>query len=74
VRAVNGFFAARIAGLLLTLRNDFEGWWIHRSDSGRWLAIRGNTCIRAHNAAELRQLLRRHLDDVAHDLDGGEQA
>jgi hypothetical protein len=70
VNTINSYLTARIAGLLLGLRHEFEGWWIHRSDSGRWLAIRGNTCIRAHSAAELRDRLRRHAAETADDLGG----
>jgi hypothetical protein len=62
--------AARIAASLLGLRHEFDGWWTHRSDSGRWLAIRGNTCIRAHNPADLRERLRRHIAETAEQIDG----
>lgn len=62
--------SAPFAGLLLRLRREFDGWWIHRSDSGRWLAIRGNTCIRAHNAAELRVRLRRYIAETAEQIGG----
>lgn len=69
--AIDGL-AFRLAGLLPGLRNEFADWTIHRSDSGRWLAIRGNVCIRAHNAAELRNRIRRHLTEIAEHT-GGEQ-
>lgn len=72
MNAINDL-AFRLAGLLPGLRNEFADWTIHRSDSGRWLAIRGNVCIRAHNAAELRARIRRHLAEIAEDI-GGEQA
>jgi hypothetical protein len=65
--------AARISTLLPRLRSEFADWAIHQTESGRWLAIRGNICIRAHNAAELRKRIRRHLAETARDL-GGEQA
>jgi hypothetical protein len=60
VRTTNNPLAARIAARLLCLRHEFDDWWIHRSKSGRWLAIRGNTCIRAVSAPELRERLRQH--------------
>jgi hypothetical protein len=72
VSAVNGL-AARLSALLPRLRNEFADWTIHRTDSGRWLAIRDNVCIRAHNAGELRRRIRRHLAETAEDL-GGEHA
>jgi len=64
--------AARISTLLPRLRNEFTDWKIRRSDSGRWLAIRGNVCIRADNPAELRKRIRRHLTETAEDLGGGQ--
>lgn len=65
--------AGRVAALLPGLRKEFADWTIHRSESGRWLAIRGNVCIRAHNPAELRTRIRRHLAEIAEDI-SGEQA
>jgi hypothetical protein len=62
--------ATRIAALLPGLRREFADWTIHHSDSGRWLAVRGNVCIRATSATELRDRIRRHLAETAHDLDG----
>jgi hypothetical protein len=44
-----------------------------RFDSGRWLAIRGTTCIRANSPAALRDRTKRQLAETADDL-GGEQA
>lgn len=70
--AINNL-AFRLAGLLPGLRNEFADWTIHRSDSGRWLAIRGNVCIRAYNTAELRARIRRHLAEISEETDG-EQA
>ena len=64
--------AARLPALLPGLRNEFADWTIHRTESGRWLAIRGNVCIRAHNTAELRKRIRQHLAETVQDL-GGEQ-
>ena len=72
VSALNGL-AARLAALLPGLRNEFTDWTIHRSDSGRWLAIRGNVCIRATSPAELRARIRSYLAEITEDL-GGEQA
>jgi hypothetical protein len=69
VSAINGL-AARLSALLPRLRNEFADWTIHRTDSGRWLAIRSNVCIRAHNAAELRRRIRQHLTETAQDLGG----
>jgi hypothetical protein len=71
VSAINGL-AARLSALLPRLRNEFADWTIHRSDSGRWLAIRSNVCIRAHSATELRRRIRQHLAEMAQDL--GEHA
>lgn len=65
--------AARVAALLPGLREEFADWTIHHSDSGRWLAIRGNVCIRAHNAPELRNRIRRYLAEISEEI-GGEQA
>jgi hypothetical protein len=70
VKPVPDRLAARIAASLLGLRHEFEGWWIHRSDSGRWLAIRGNTCIRAHSPAALREQLRDHLAQTSEQIGG----
>lgn len=64
----NSRLAARIAASLLGLRHEFQDWWIHRSDSGRWLAIRGNTCIRAKDPTGLRGRLRQHIAEIADDL------
>jgi len=44
-----------------------------RSDSGRWLAIRSTTCIRANSPAALRDRVKRRLAETGDDL-GGEQA
>lgn len=63
---------APLATLLPQLRAEFEDWTIHQSDSGRWLAIRGNVCIRAHDVVELRERIRRHLAETAEDFGGGQ--
>ncbi|HEY0539773.1 MAG TPA: hypothetical protein VGD53_15460 [Actinoallomurus sp.] len=60
----------RLAVLIPDLRSEYPEWTIHRATSGRWLAIRGNTCIRAHNATELRDRVRRHLAEIAEDIAG----
>jgi hypothetical protein len=65
--------AGRLSALLPGLRNEFADWTIHRTESGRWLAIRGNVCIRARTATELRKRIRHHLAETAEDL-SGEQA
>lgn len=70
MKAVPDRLAARIAASLLGLRHEFDGWWIHRSYSGRWLAIRGNTCIRAHSPAALRQQISDHLDQTSGQIGG----
>jgi hypothetical protein len=71
--------AVRIAASLLGLCHEFEGWWIHRSgsgrwihrsESGRWLAIRGTICIRAHNPTELRDQFRQHIAATTEGIDG----
>jgi hypothetical protein len=67
VSAINGL-AARLSALLPRLRHEFADWTIHRTDSGRWLAIRSNVCIRAHNATELRRRIRQHLAETAQAL------
>jgi hypothetical protein len=62
--------AVRIAGLLFRLRREHDGWWIHRTTSGRWLAIRGTTCLRAATAAQLRERLRRRPIESAYEKGG----
>lgn len=62
----------RAAVALVQLRNEFDGWWIHRSDSGRWLAIRENTCIRATGPGQLRERLRNYLSESANETGGDE--
>jgi hypothetical protein len=69
VSAINGL-VARLSALLPRLRDEFADWTIHRSDSGRWLAIRGNVCIRAHNATELRKRIRQYLAETTEDIRG----
>jgi hypothetical protein len=71
VNAINDL-AARLAALLPRLREEFTDWTIHHSDSGRWLAIRGNVCIRATNPTELRNRIRAYLAETTEYL-GGEQ-
>lgn len=61
--------AAQVTALM-NLRNEFGGWWIHHAESGRWIAIRENTCLRAHDPSQLRERLRRYRADTAADLDG----
>lgn len=62
-----------LATHLAGLREKFADWTIHQSESGRWLAIRGNVCIRAHNASELRDRIRRYLSEITEEI-GREQA
>jgi hypothetical protein len=69
MNAINDL-AARLTALLPGLRNEFADWTIHRTESGRWLAIRGNVCIRAHTTPELRKRIHRHLAQMAQDLRG----
>ncbi len=61
---------AQITVALMSLRGEFNGWWIHHAESGRWIGIRENTCIRAHDPAQLRERLRRHTADTSADFDG----
>jgi hypothetical protein len=44
-----------------------------RSDSGRWLGIRSDTCIRANSAVALRDRVTRRLAETV-EHHGGEQA
>lgn len=60
----------RLASLRPNLRTDYPGWTFYRATSGRWLAICGNTCIRAQNATELRDRVRRHMAEIAEDING----
>jgi hypothetical protein len=64
---------AHLTTALSNLRSEHEDWAIHRSDSGRWLAIQGNTCIRANDPAELSDRIKRHLAESAEEP-SGEQA
>jgi hypothetical protein len=58
----------RLASWLKNVCQDFDGWEVRRLSSGRWLAVRGTICIRAHSRAQLGEQLRQHLADTADDL------
>ena len=60
---------AQVTAALMTLRGEFNGWWIHHAESGRWIGIRENTCIRAHDPVQLRERLRRYMAETSADLE-----
>jgi hypothetical protein len=59
----------RLTSLRPNLHTDYPGWTFYRATSERWLAVCGNTCLRAQNATELRDRVH-HMAEIAEDING----
>ena len=56
---------AQIIAALMNLRTEFDGWWIHHAESGRWTASKRDWgTLHGQSAPELRDRLTQHAREV----------